>query len=466
MKKQMNRLLGIATLACGLILATPYLANATATTNILISDANNHRVIEVDPEHNIVWQYGTVTAGSGTNQLNAPHEAVRLTNGNTLIADYGNYRVIEVTLAKGIVWEYKGPGEEFRPVDVRKLANGNVLITSLNFSRVLEVTPIGTNSGTVVWQCGWGTNISLSSPREVEKRPGTPTDYYLITDESNHRIIEVQRTGASGGTIVWQYGTGISGSGTNQLYWPSDAQRLISGNIFITDRHNHRIIEVQPIGTSGGTIVWECSANTGLPLFYPFEAIRMSNWNTLIVDSDGNRVIEVKTSDYPNFTPASIVWQQTGLNVPTDVEELGIVNIAKAEYKDSQGNTMTTKFAGIVVPLGTPTVNLPEITLSKYVDKYEPQQIGATLTYTIVYNNIGSGTATAVKITDMVPDETEYVVDSAKVISGSAATIEYSHDGGLNFDGSESDPVTHVRWNIDDVIPYGYGSLQFQVVIK
>ncbi len=126
---------------------------------------------------------------------------------------------------------------------------------------------------------GAGDNISLMGPNEAEKRPGTPTDYYLIADTGNQRVIEVQAQGTNGGTIVWQYGqTGIVGSGTNQLRYPIDAMRLICGTILIVDRGNNRVIEVQPTGTSGGTIVWECSASTGLPLTAPFEAIRISNW--------------------------------------------------------------------------------------------------------------------------------------------------------------------------------------------
>lgn len=321
----------------GLLMCLPKFAFATPTTNLLIADSQNHRVIEVAPDHSIVWQYGNGNPGSGPNELNMPYEAVKLTNGHILISDKYNYRVIEVqpmgTSGGTIAWEYKEPVENsIQPSDVRKLANnGNVLITDMERHRVLEVTPVGTNSGTIVWQYGgYGT---LNYPVEAERRPGTPTPYYLITDYLNHRVIEVQATGTGTGTIVWQYGqTGNPGSGLNQLNYPSDAMRLICGTILIADYGNGRIIEVSPTGASGGTIVWEYSASTGLPLITPFEAVRMSNWNTLIADFSNNRIIEVRTGDYPNFGTGSIVWQQA-VDRPIDVEELGIVNIAKAEYQ-------------------------------------------------------------------------------------------------------------------------------------
>ncbi|MEW6609489.1 MAG: hypothetical protein AB1414_18940 [bacterium] len=473
MKKRMNWFIGL--LMLGLICCLPKLSFATPTTTLLIVDSNNHRVIEVDANHNIIWQYGqTGVHGSGPNQLYYPYEAVKLTNGNVLIADCDNNRVIEVqptgTSAGTIIWDYR-PG--FSPRDVKKLPNGNVLIVGGN--QVLEVTPVYPNTATVVWQCGNGPNITLRNPSEAEWRPGTPTDYYLITDYGNNRVIEVQRTSPTDGTITYQYG-GTQGSGPNQLYYPKDAMRLICGTILIADQGNNRVIEVQPTYPTGGTIVWECGSSTGLPLNLPAEAIRMSNWNTLIADTYNHRVIEVRTNDYPAFTPASIVWQQgqTGvsgsgpnqLNYPADVEELGIVNIAKAEYQDSTGKDMPTKFAGIVIELIPPVVNLPEIELSKDVSYIGTVTIGATLTYTIAYINVGSGTAHNVVITDMVPDGTGYVTGSAHETSGPSASESYSHDGGLTFDPYETSPVTHVRWTIDEVPPGVNGTLVFEVAIK
>ena len=75
----------------------PFTAVPLTGGNVLISDPNNHRVIEVDRDRQIIWQYGTTGAsGSGDNKLNNPHTAVPSPGGNVLIADYFNNRVIEV----------------------------------------------------------------------------------------------------------------------------------------------------------------------------------------------------------------------------------------------------------------------------------------------------------------------------------------------------------------------------------
>ena len=53
---------------------------------------------------------------------------------------------------------------------------------------------------------------------------------HAITEYGNHRVIEVNTTGA----IVWQYGTtGTSGSGYDLLYNPMDAERLPINNFWI-----------------------------------------------------------------------------------------------------------------------------------------------------------------------------------------------------------------------------------------
>ena len=101
--------------------------------NLLISDRDNHWVIEVDPapdacngtpdDGEIVWSFGV--RGYPRSRLNfddpthlhSPHNVDRLPNGNTIIADSGEFliglsRVIEVNPAGQIVWSYKNYGDK------------------------------------------------------------------------------------------------------------------------------------------------------------------------------------------------------------------------------------------------------------------------------------------------------------------------------------------------------------------
>ena len=72
-----------------------------------------------------------------------------LENGNVLICSFNEHKVMEVTRDKEVVWEF---GEQ-NPSDAFRLPNGNTLIT--NSSRFIEVTP----DKKIVWTktgCSYG----------------------------------------------------------------------------------------------------------------------------------------------------------------------------------------------------------------------------------------------------------------------------------------------------------------------
>ncbi|WP_313691509.1 aryl-sulfate sulfotransferase [Halorarum halobium] len=84
---------------------------------ILVADSENDRVVEYerrDGEWELVWELGT-------DQLSWPRDADRLPNGNTLITDSLNHRVIEVTPRGEIVWEYYAT---WGPYDAERVAHG------------------------------------------------------------------------------------------------------------------------------------------------------------------------------------------------------------------------------------------------------------------------------------------------------------------------------------------------------
>jgi hypothetical protein len=116
-----------------------------AATN-MITDSGNNRIIELEGT-NIIWQYGNEnnvegeeSKGDGFNQLNHPLTAWRYENGNTLILDSGNHRVIEVNKEKEIVWDYiisQADNDRDPPVKAFRLKTGKIMLTSEK--RVFEV---------------------------------------------------------------------------------------------------------------------------------------------------------------------------------------------------------------------------------------------------------------------------------------------------------------------------------------
>ena len=92
-------------------LNTPVHATWTPMHTVLITDQANQRVIEVSRDKKILWQYGaTGIAGAKVGQLNAPNSAELLDNGHILIADQSNNRAIEVTRSHQVVATFSAGG--------------------------------------------------------------------------------------------------------------------------------------------------------------------------------------------------------------------------------------------------------------------------------------------------------------------------------------------------------------------
>src|ERR1700722_3577379 len=71
--------------------------------------APDNRVLLVDPFGHIVWQYGQFgQSGDGPDLLNTPVQCTFLPSLDVLITDQANNRIIEVNFQKEIVWQYPG----------------------------------------------------------------------------------------------------------------------------------------------------------------------------------------------------------------------------------------------------------------------------------------------------------------------------------------------------------------------
>ena len=115
-----------------------YLSNG----NIIISDSENNRIIEVNyTTKNVEWIY--------QGGLNWPRDADEMPDGNILITDSLNNRVIKINKeSKEIVWEYKG--DLINPYEADLLENGNVLVGNGIGGVVYEINP----NGVIVWRYG------------------------------------------------------------------------------------------------------------------------------------------------------------------------------------------------------------------------------------------------------------------------------------------------------------------------
>jgi hypothetical protein len=219
-------------------------AEVEANGNMLISDTNHDRIVEIDPYENTVWDSASVSLSDGST-LNYPNDVDPLANGNLLITDRDNHRVVEVTRAGLVVWQFGVtgvPGSDAAhlsgPHNGDRLEDGSTIIADSNNNRVIRVDP----SGAVLWVYAQG----LRWPRDADyldatlSSNGRPT--VLITDSQNNRIIEVDYGNKN---VVWSYSTDIS--------QPYDADRLPGGNTLLSDSGRGRVVEVN----GAGAIVWD-----------------------------------------------------------------------------------------------------------------------------------------------------------------------------------------------------------------
>ncbi len=217
---------------------------AGATTNCKRSGCVDNRVILVDSNGNIVWQYGEFgVTGFGPNQLNTPVQNTYLpTSGNVLITDQANERIIEVRRTdNAIVWQYgengvvgMGPNQLNNPNAAELLANGNILISDENNNRAIEVTH--TTPSKIV-----ATFTARGSVSGVAFASRLPNGHTLLTDSNNSRIVEVDPNDK----VFWQYFTNTR-PGSNPSPLPTRAVRLANGNTLISDQFNDQVIEVNP----------------------------------------------------------------------------------------------------------------------------------------------------------------------------------------------------------------------------
>src|SRR2546425_6415060 len=191
--------------------------------NILITDQGNERIIEVrQSDKAIVWQYGENTVvGIGPNQLNNPNAAELLANGNILISDENNNRAIEVThtTPSHIVATFTAHGTVSGVAFASRLPNGDTLITDSNNARIVEVNA----KDIPVWQyltnTRPGSNPTPLPTRAVRLVNGDT----LISDQFNDQVIRVSISKV----IVASYGTintpGYSPSTAIQMNAPYSA---------------------------------------------------------------------------------------------------------------------------------------------------------------------------------------------------------------------------------------------------
>ena len=218
----------------------------------------------------------------------ASAEAIaNLPMGHVVLPDPQGLRLLQLNPYKYVVWNLD-PDQLSAdyPVDALWLPTNNVLTVDRDGNKVMELGARG--------KVFWSFDTSLSD-RHILNEPAKVTYYVpyeeslsamriLIVDQSNHRVLEVNRKHE----ILMEFGVqGETGSEGGLLNFPSDVQFTHDETYLVTDTGNNRILEFKKTG--GLKKIF----GAGLNLKKPTAAQRLFNDHTLILDSGNYRLIEI-----------------------------------------------------------------------------------------------------------------------------------------------------------------------------
>ena len=292
--------------------------NTQSKTPVAIRLSNRER--EAPPIFGIRYIETLGRTGQGAGEFRTPLGLAIDEADRIYIADAGNNRVQVIDDAGNFIIEFGSrgwqTGEFDHPTDI-----------ALSFQRSYRLYVADTGNNRVQY-CNFVDRIFYPLSESADDIPldrpegigiGRNGEVYVV-DTGNHRWIEFNVAG------VPVVARGSFGSGSEQLWNPTDLSIDAHGNVYVVDTGNHLIKKYDfsgnPINTWGG------EGNALGQLREP-KCLALDEWNYLYVTDSGNRRIQVFTPDGRSITefstaallePAGIAVSKTGRVFVSDAE--------------------------------------------------------------------------------------------------------------------------------------------------
>jgi DNA-binding beta-propeller fold protein YncE len=267
---------------------------AALPADVLIADHHNNRLVIIDPQGRIRWQFprpGDLAPGQTFIQ---PDDAFFSPDGKYIIVTQEDDQVISViSLATSkITYRYgvpgvpgAGPDHLFNPDDAMLTPAGAIILADIKNCRLVIITP---PAHTVTRVIGQTTNACQHDP---PRRFGSPngafpmtSGHYLVTEINGDWASEMALDGA----VAW------SANPPGVLY-PSDTNEVYPGRYLTADYSDPgQVVEF----TSTGRLLWRMGGFN-----QPSLALPLPNGDILLNDDFNHRVCVV------NPATNRIVWQ-------------------------------------------------------------------------------------------------------------------------------------------------------------
>jgi hypothetical protein len=162
--------------------------------NLLLVDKDGHKIMEVGSRGKIFWTFDS--HASGRHLLREPVRATyRFEDDNSmriLVVDQGNHRVLEIDKDNEIHWEFGVQGEAGddskhldTPGDIQYTHDQTYLVADTGNNRVIELKRGGIERE-------WGEKYDLKAPTCAQR---LHNDHTLILDSGNYRLLEIDASG-------------------------------------------------------------------------------------------------------------------------------------------------------------------------------------------------------------------------------------------------------------------------------